>query len=364
MRVLNVVGARPNFMKMAPLVEAMKFSATIEPILLHTGQHYDRNMSGDFFEQLGLPEPDIHLGIGSGSDVWQTAQIMLALESELAHVNPDLVLVVGDVSSTLAAALVAAKRKVPVAHVEAGLRSFDRKMPEELNRRLTDAISDLLFTTCRDAGKNLIAEGIDPVKIHFVGNLMAQTLLAQLERAKESAIRTELGLASKAYGLVTLHRPSNVDDPTVLHDLIQVLGRIAHELPLVFPLHPRTAASLDSFGLRAELSEELLVVPPLPYREMLNLMANAEIVLTDSGGMQEETTVLGVPCLTLRENTERPITVSEGTNCLVGSKPENVWRAFRQLVHNDADLERVPKYWDPHVADRIIAVIESSVGGA
>ncbi len=363
--VLCVVGARPNFMKIAPIMDA--FAAGPEPLparLIHTGQHYDHSMKDAFFEQLGVPEPDVDLGVGSASHAVQTAEIMKRFEPVLDAERPAAVLVVGDVNSTIACALVAVKKGVPVVHVEAGLRSFDRGMPEEINRVLTDQISDLLFTTEADALDNLRREGIDASRVHFVGNVMIDTLRRNLERA-ESAARTlasigngELFQGDAGYGLVTLHRPSNVDDPLVLRHLLETLRGISGQLPLVFPMHPRTLARVRAAGL-----EELLDTPriarlePLGYLQMLGLMAGARLVLTDSGGIQEETTALGVPCVTLRENTERPITVTQGTNTVVGTDGRRIRQVVRETLEGGGKVGRVPELWDGRAAQRIREVM-------
>ncbi len=358
MKILNVVGARPNFMKVAPLLREMHRYPAIAPVLVHTGQHYDEEMSRVFFDDLGLPRPDVDLGVGSGTHAWQTAQVMLRFEPVLELARPDLVIVVGDVNSTLACTLVAAKSRIPVAHVEAGLRSFDRSMPEELNRLLTDALADLLFTTSEDANENLRREGIPDDRIHFVGNVMVDTLLHHRARAEHSSIRQTLRLAGRDYALVTLHRPSNVDDPDVLLGLLEVFCEIGRHLPVVFPAHPRTVERIRSFGLAGRLDQSgVRVVDPLGYVDFLHLEAHARLVLTDSGGMQEETTVLGVPCLTLRHNTERPVTVTEGTNTVVGTDPVRIVAEVERILARDRPPGRTPRLWDGHAAERILAVI-------
>lgn len=348
LKILHVVGARPNFMKVAPIMREMaKYPQEFEQLLVHTGQHYNDNMSKVFFEELELPQPDIYLGVGSGSHAEQTARVMLAFEPVLKEHRPDLVVVVGDVNSTLACALVCAKLGVPVAHVEAGLRSFYRTMPEEINRVLTDQIADLLFTTERDADENLRREGVPEEKIHFVGNVMIDTLLRHRERALTLDVLGKYGLRPQGYALLTLHRPSNVDVPEVLSGILDALAEIQARLPILFPAHPRTVRRVQEFGFEGRLAlwnthdstglapssdystglaamPNLRLTEPLGYLEFLNLMANARLVLTDSGGIQEETTILGVPCLTLRENTERPVTVTQGTNTVVGSDPQRI----------------------------------------
>jgi UDP-N-acetylglucosamine 2-epimerase (non-hydrolysing) len=358
-RILNVVGARPNLMKIAPLVDEMARHAAIEQLLLHTGQHYDRNMSQVFFTELGLPEPDAYLGVGSGSHAWQTAQVMIGFERACQEYRPDLVVVVGDVNSTLACAVTATKLWIPVAHVEAGLRSFDRRMPEEINRVVTDALSDFLFTTSRDADENLEREGVNPAKIHFVGNVMIDTLLRHREQAAQSDVLDRLGLSPRGYALMTLHRPSNVDDPTTLRGICSALEVIQTRLPIVFPIHPRTRKNLQDFGLAGQVESMagLISTEPLGYLDFLCLMDHARLVLTDSGGIQEETTILGVPCLTLRENTERPVTVSEGTNQVIGSSPERIVEASLAIMAGGGKAGRVPELWDGHAAERIVQVI-------
>jgi UDP-N-acetylglucosamine 2-epimerase (non-hydrolysing) len=359
MKILNVVGARPNLMKIAPLVTEMARHAEIEQLLLHTGQHYDHTMSRIFFEELSLPEPDVYLGVGSGSHAWQTAQVMIGFEEMCQEFEPDLVVVVGDVNSTLACAVTAAKLWIAVAHVEAGLRSFDRRMPEEINRIVTDALSDFLFTTSRDADANLVREGIDPAKIHFVGNVMIDTLLQHRQRAAQSGVLARLGLAPRGYALMTLHRPSNVDDPATLRGIISALEVIQARLPLVFPIHPRTRKNLEAFDLAGRVASMagLILTEPLGYLDFLCLMDHARLVLTDSGGVQEETTILGVPCLTLRENTERPVTVVEGSNEVIGSDPERIVQTSLAALEGQGKQGRVPALWDGHAAERIVRVI-------
>lgn len=370
--ILCVVGARPNFMKIAPIMVALR--ATPSPLparLLHTGQHYDAAMKAAFFTQLGIPEPDIDLGVGSGSHALQTAEIMKRVEPVLDAERPAALLVVGDVNSTIACALVAAKKGVPVMHVEAGLRSFDRTMPEEINRVLTDQISDLLFTTERDAQRNLAREGIDERRIHFVGNVMIDTLLGHLpqavppERTLTGADAATFLCGANGYALVTLHRPANVDDAAVLERLLRVLRRASEALPIVFPIHPRTKQRIDAAGLSALLATpRIRCLPPLGYLEMLGLMAKARAVLTDSGGIQEETTALGIPCLTLRENTERPITVEQGTNTIVGTDPARIEPVLQDLLAGRSKASRIPELWDGKAARRIAAVLRDWLHGA
>ena len=348
-QVLCVAGARPNFMKIAPVMAALAETG-IAAQLLHTGQHYDAAMSDSFFADLGIPRPDHHLEVGSGSHAVQTAEVMKRFEPVLESVQPQAVLVVGDVNSTIACALVAAKRGVKVIHVEAGLRSYDRGMPEEINRVLTDQISDLLFITEKSALANLQREGIDPARVEFVGNVMIDTLYRNLEHAVPAS--KTLGSARAEYAVLTLHRPSNVDDPETLAALLDVVREINRSVPVVVPMHPRTRGNIEKFCLTAKL-DGLHILPPVGYLEMLGLMRDAKLVLTDSGGIQEETTALGVPCLTLRENTERPITITEGTNTLVGPNPDAIRAAFNELMSNGGKAGRIPEYWDGRAAMRI-----------
>jgi UDP-N-acetylglucosamine 2-epimerase (non-hydrolysing) len=351
-KILNVVGARPNFMKMAPIVAALGRRGEAEQVLVHTGQHYDEAMSASFFRDLEMPEPDVNLSVGSGTHAEQTARVMLAFEPVLLAHRPDWVVVVGDVNSTLACALVASKLGVKVAHVEAGLRSGDWAMPEEVNRVLTDRLSDLLLTPSADADENLRREGLPEDRIVRVGNVMIDTLFRQLERSRASRVLEELELTPREFAVVTLHRPSNVDDPGALRRIASALGEVAARLPVVFPAHPRTQARLREFGV--ELPGGVRVIPPLGYLDFLGLWSSARLVLTDSGGLQEETTALGVPCLTLRENTERPVTVTEGTNRVVGSDPARiVGTAAEILAGSGASAGRVPELWDGRAAERI-----------
>jgi len=360
MKVINVVGARPNFMKAAPVVEEMKRrSKEFAPLLVHTGQHYDREMSEAFFRDLSLPEPDVYLGVGSGSHAEQTAAVMTSFEPVLLRERPGWVVVVGDVNSTLACALVAVKLGVRVAHVEAGLRSRDRTMPEEINRILTDQLADLLLTPSEDADRNLLAEGIPSTRIRFVGNVMIDSLFAQLKRAEGSRVREELGLAGTDYAVLTLHRPSNVDERATFERILCALEEIARRLPIIFPAHPRTRARLKEFAFeeRVEGNTNLRLVEPLGYLDFLRLYSGARLVLTDSGGIQEETTALGIACLTLRENTERPITVEMGTNRIVGTSTERIVSSALEALDRDgsrADAVRLPPLWDGHTAPRIL----------
>ena len=356
-RLLAVAGARPNFMKIAPLMkELAKRSDRFEPILVHTGQHYDQAMSESFFRDLEIPEPDVNLGVGSGSHGEQTAQVLVAIEKLLIERKPDVVLVVGDVNSTVAATLAAVKLHIPVAHVEAGLRSWDRSMPEEINRVLTDAVSDWLFTTEPSAETNLLREGVPGEKIHFVGNVMIDTLLAHRERARHLDTLERLGLKARGYAVLTLHRPSNVDSPDQLRRLFGVLSRLGDRLPVVFPVHPRTANAIKN-NLQGERLN-LHMTEPLGYLEFLRLLMDAQMVLTDSGGIQEETTALGVPCLTLRASTERPVTVSEGTNTIVGTDPKAIEVAIEKQLASPSESGRRPALWDGQAAVRIVDILE------
>lgn len=353
--VLNVVGARPNFMKIGPVIAGLRAAGLAAP-LLHTGQHYDAAMNDRIFADLGLPHPDVNLGVGSGSHAVQTAEVMRGFEPVLDEMKPDAVLVVGDVNSTLACALVAAKKGIKVVHVEAGLRSYDRAMPEEINRVLTDQLSDFLFTTEREAEANLSREGIDPARVFFVGNVMIDTLLANVARAVPAG--DTLGDLAGGYALVTLHRPSNVDDPMVLARLAGCLLEMSKRLPVVFPAHPRTLARLNAAGLRAGLEAAgVRLLPPQGYLEILGLMRAAKVVVTDSGGLQEETTALGVPCLTVRENTERPITIAEGTNTLVGTDADAIMAAFADVLATGGKAGRIPELWDGKAGLRIGAIL-------
>ncbi len=354
MKIINVCGARPNFMKIAPLMRAYAKRPEIEALLVHTGQHYDAAMSKAFFDDLHIPRPDINLEVGSASHAVQTALIMQRFEPVVLEHQPDAVLVVGDVNSTIACGLVAAKLHVPLVHVEAGLRSFDRTMPEEINRLLTDAISDLLFVTEPSGEQNLENEGVDSSKIHVVGNVMIDTLLSHRALADQSDVLTRLGLAEKQYGALTLHRPANVDDPAVFGGILDALDEIQQDVALVFPVHPRTRNNIQKHGLlpRMEQMPNVRLVDPLGYLDFLKLMSHARLMLTDSGGIQEETTVLGVPCLTLRRNTERPVTVAQGTNQVVGTDPAEILKAYRRIKKGEVK-PRTPALWDGQAAERI-----------
>ena len=358
LRIIVIAGARPNFMKVAPIIHAANGVPRIQLLLVHTGQHYDDHMSAQFFRDLQIPHPDLHLEVGSASHAVQTARVMTAFDKTLDEHAADLVLVVGDVNSTLGCALVAVKRGVPVAHVEAGLRSRDRRMPEEINRILTDQISDFLFTTERDAAGNLEAEGIAADKIFFVGNVMIDTLVRNRTAARQrSTVLTRLGLAPREYAACTLHRPSNVDTPVDAQRTLDAVSALAKRLKVVLPLHPRSSGKLKEFGLFEAFRQHAHVVEPLGYLDFLALIDNARLVLTDSGGIQEETTVLGVPCLTFRENTERPITVTHGTNRVVGLDPRRVAVEVDAILAAGEVTPRVPELWDGHAAERIVETL-------
>ena len=356
--ILCVVGARPNFMKIAPIMKALRAGpAPIDAKIVHTGQHYDQAMNTQFFSDLGIPHPDINLEVGSGSHAVQTAEIMRRFEPVLDQEQPAAILVVGDVNSTIACALVAAKKGVAVIHVEAGLRSFDRGMPEEINRVLTDQISDLLYITERAALVNLTREGVSPERVQFVGNVMIDTLHHNLKNAVPAA-QTLAGAGMdfrQGFGVLTLHRPSNVDQEESLRGLLETVSQISQRLPIAFPLHPRTKGRIEHFGLESLLTEgRIFTLPPMGYLHMLGLMREAKMVLTDSGGIQEETTALGVPCITLRDNTERPITVDEGTNIIVGQSREKILAAAEEIFTTGGKAGRIPEYWDGHAAERIV----------
>ncbi len=357
MKILHVVGARPNFPKVAPLMSAIGNDASMaEQLLVHTGQHYDYNMSRVFFEELDLPEPDSYLGVGPGSHADQTARVMLAFEPVVQKMTPDIVVVVGDVNSTLACALVCAKLGIKVAHVESGLRSRDRTMPEEINRILTDQIADLLFTPSRDADENLRGEGIPAEKIHFVGNVMIDTLVRMLPIANQKPVLSDFGLQQDEYALVTLHRPVNVDHPKVLFGIMSALVEVSMSIPVIFPVHPRTRRNIEAIG-QISPNSGLRLLEPLGYLDFLSLEQGARFVITDSGGVQEETTFLGVPCLTVRPNTERPITLTEGTNRLVTNKKEDILKAVEESSsRKTTDIKR-PEFWDGKASGRIARVL-------
>ena len=354
MSIISVVGARPNFMKMAPVISASK-DYGLSNYLVHTGQHYDDNMSRVFFEELGLPEPDKFLGVGSGSHASQTAKILIEFEKECLQRKPSLIIVAGDVNSTLACALVAAKLNIPVAHVEAGLRSFDNTMPEEINRILTDRISELLFTSEGSGTKNLLNEGVPKEKIHFVGNCMIDSVTKFIPLAKEMAPWSEYGLNRNDYCLITLHRPSNVDSRKDIVKIVTMLNRMSEKIHIVFPVHPRTQKSIKNCSIT--LSDNIRLLNPLPYIEFLGLMSNAKLVVTDSGGIQEETTYLNIQCLTIRNNTERPVTVEAGTNHLVGTDPEKVMSVFHRILNGTIKKGHTPQKWDGKAGQRIAEII-------
>lgn len=363
MKILNVVGARPNFMKMAPIIEAMnRHPESIEHILVHTGQHYDEKMSKAFFDDLGMPKPDIDLNVGSGSHAEQTARIIVAFEKVCLAQKPDLVIVVGDVNSTMACTITAKKLGIRVAHVEAGLRSRDMSMPEEINRLCTDVLCDYLFTTDRFANENLKAEGVPTEKIFFVGNVMIDTLLKHKVLAEGLPLIGKWGLEPRKFAVLTLHRPSNVDNPETLKGILEALAEIAQEIPIIFPIHPRTRKRVEQFGLSHffTIGQEVKgfwPTDPIGYLEFLHINLNAKMVLTDSGGLQEETTVLGVPCITMRHNTERPITCTEGTNMLIGSDPQRIREAAKAVLSGEVKGSRVPEKWDGRAAERIVEVL-------
>lgn len=353
MKLLHVVGARPNYMKIAPIITRAAHYDCFSQVLVHTGQHYDAKMSDIFFNELELPTPDYYLGVGSGSHAQQTAKIMMAFEPVITSEKPDLVFVAGDVNSTIACALVAVKLGVPIAHVEAGLRSFDWTMPEEINRILTDRISTILFTPSHDANENLIAEGVDPSKIVFVGNVMIDTLVRLLPQTEErwASLQTKLDLSS--YILVTLHRPSNVDSPKQLKEILEALQVLSESYSIIFPVHPRTRQRIDSLGLQS--SNNFVLMEPLGYLDFLALERNASLVITDSGGVQEETTFLGIPCLTVRENTERPITISKGTNQLVNPSKLEILSAAWSIIASQPCLKvNEIEFWDGRASERIV----------
>ncbi len=360
-KLLSVVGARPNYMKVLPLVREFKKIQKFKHLLIHTGQHYDELLSDAFFKDLELPEPDFFLGVGSGSHAEQTAKVMVECEKVLLSEKPKAVIVVGDVNSTMAVAIVASKLEIPVAHVEAGLRSFDRSMPEEINRLVTDTLSSFLFTTSQDANENLVREGIPDDKISFVGNVMIDTLLLFRDRAEKSTIFSTLDLESQNYGLITLHRPSNVDRREPLSGILRAFDRLQREIPLVFAVHPRTRKMMRQFGLEEQIGgmKNLILTDPLGYLDFLKLTCHARLILTDSGGLQEESTFLRIPCLTLRENTERPITITQGTNRLVGNDPEKIIAESLDILRNGSKDESssVPDLWDGKAAERIAGIL-------
>jgi len=375
-RFFVVVGTRPNFVKAAPLMKELKENSKINPVLVHTGQHYDYEMSASFFKELDLPKPDIYLGIGSGTHSEQTGKIMIEFEKVCLREQPDLIIVVGDVNSTIACSIAASKLLIPVAHVESGLRSFDRTMPEEINRILTDQISDYLFTTCKDANENLIREGISQNKIFYVGNIMVDTLLSHLPKIYNSNILEMLGLkrneSMKKYAVLTLHRPANVDNSSILRGMLDALNSLSKKVVVIFPAHPRTIQMIQNFEMNEIINyrnkiasydfekekKVIFAIPPLGYHDFLCLMSKAALVLTDSGGIQEETTVLGIPCLTLRNNTERPVTVKEGTNVIVGNNPKKILKTALNVLKDVIREKKAPKYWDGKTAYRIVKILD------
>lgn len=363
MKIINVVGARPNFMKMAPIIEAMnRFPERIQHLLVHTGQHYDEKMSKSFFEDLGMPRPDIDLGVGSGSHAEQTGRVMVEFEKICLREKPDLVIVVGDVNSTMACTITAKKLGIKVAHVEAGLRSRDMDMPEEINRLCTDVLCDYLFTTDYLADENLKKEGVPLEKIFFVGNVMIDTLLKHKEMAAKLDVRNRLGLQQGEYATLTMHRPSNVDDKKTLHGILEALAEIAKQVPIIFPLHPRTRKMAEQFDLTRYFRNSgsiqgIWITEPMGYLDFLHLNMGAKMVLTDSGGLQEETTVLGVPCITMRYNTERPITCEAGTNVIVGNQPDKILAAAREVLNGNGRKGAVPEKWDGRAAERIVDIL-------
>ena len=359
MKILSVAGARPNFMKIAPLMEAFAAHPKIDPMLVHTGQHYDEKMSDLFFRQLGIPEPNINLGIGSGTHTVMTAEIMKMFEQVCLEHRPDAVLVVGDVNSTIACGLVAVKLGIQLIHVEAGLRSYDRGMPEEINRVLTDTISDYLFVTEPSGVENLKREGVASGKVFFVGNVMIDTLIKNKEKADASLILDELGIRKRDYAVLTMHRPSNVDNPEVFGRILDAIDHIQRDRVVVFPIHPRTRNNLSRLGLahRIDAMKNLRLLEPVGYLDFLKLMSEARLVLTDSGGIQEETTILKVPCITMRENTERPVTIDVGANQLVGTNPNKIIEAYDRVIHDDNFHPRIPELWDGQAAVRIAEIL-------
>ncbi len=359
MKIIHVAGARPNFMKIAPIMKELDTYSEHDQLLVHTGQHYDANMSQVFFDDLGMRTPDIHLNIGSGSHAQQTAAVMIAFEKVCIEHKPDAVLVVGDVNSTVAASLVCAKLWIPCVHVEAGLRSRDLKMPEEINRLVTDRLADLLLTPSPDGDENLLAEGVAAEKILCVGNIMIDTLLDNCSRAQQQHPVSQWQVKPDEYAVLTLHRPSNVDDPETFGQIIAAIQELSANIPMVFPVHPRTRSKLESFALDTKLIQTpgVKIIEPLGYLPFMSLTSQAKLVLTDSGGLQEETTALGIPCITIRENTERPITVSEGTNVLTGANPQHIIAEAKQVLEGNKKKGSVPKLWDGKTAQRIVAAL-------
>jgi len=359
MKILNVVGARPNFIKIAPIIEEMKKYPQINSVLVHTGQHYDNEMSNIFFKDLTLPTPDSYLRVGSGTHAAQTAKIMIKFEKVVVKENPDLILVVGDVNSTLACTLVGVKLNIPIAHVEAGLRSFDRTMPEEINRLVTDSLATYLFTTCKDANKNLEREGIPEEKIFFVGNVMIDTLLKYKEKAMLSNLLNKLNLKEKNFTILTLHRPSNVDNENNLINILEALNEIQQSIKIIYPIHPRTKKRIKEFNLEDKIQnmKNVILTGPIGYIDFLSLVIHSKFVMTDSGGLQEETTFLNIPCLTLRENTERAITTEIGTNLIVGIDPERIIKESMNILNGNKKVGKIPPLWDGKASERIVKIL-------
>jgi UDP-N-acetylglucosamine 2-epimerase (non-hydrolysing) len=359
MKIISVVGARPNFVKIAPIISEFKKHEKIEHLLVHTGQHYDKNMSDVFFHQLGIPEPDINLGVGSGTHAEQTGRIMMEFENIIAKEKPDLVIVVGDVNSTIACSITAKKCGVKVAHIEAGLRSFDWTMPEEINRIVTDRISDMLFVTEKSGIENLRKEGVPEGKIFFVGNVMIDSLYQNLPKIRQSEAIKKFGLKPKEFCIATIHRPNNVDTKESLKEVMDIIEKVQEKLKFVLPLHPRTKKNAERFGLLDRLSKmkNLILLEPLPYLEFLNLVLNSKFVLTDSGGIQEETTFMQVPCITMRPNTERPVTIDEGTNILIGNDKERLFKEVDNIMLGKIKKGKIPELWDGKTSERIVDVI-------
>ena len=356
--IVHVVGARPNYMKIAPLMEALKGAPGIKQLLVNTGQHYDEAMSKSFLRELSLPAPDRNLEVGSASHAVQTAKVMIGFEQVCLADQPDLVVVAGDVNSTMAASLVAAKLMIPIAHLEAGLRSFDPTMPEEVNRIVTDRLADLLLTPSADGDENLLKEGVPASKIHLVGNIMIDTLMRHLPIATLDRIADRVPVKDKAYGVLTLHRPSNVDDPVVLRRILVAIADVAKQMPVVFPVHPRTRQRLATFGVD-DLLTNVTLTEPMGYIDFLSLTSHARIILSDSGGLQEESTALGIPCLTLRENTERPVTITHGTNRLVGTQTAAILAGFEEAMATEHEPHRRPPLWDGHTAGRVAVILQN-----
>lgn len=363
MKIACVVGARPNFMKIAPILEEMKAYPNLKPLLIHTGQHYDYTMSQVFFDELDIPKPDVFLNVGSGTHAVQTAKIMIEFDKVIAEHKPDMVLVVGDVNSTLACSLVSSKLWIPIVHVEAGIRSYDRTMPEEINRVLTDVISDYLMTPTEDANKNLAKEGISQEKVILVGDVMIDTLIKYKDKAISASrgIMQELGLEKASYIIMTLHRPSNVDIKENFAGILEALWEIQKHIKIVFPIHPRTKNRISKFGFSDKVSQmkNLIILEPLGYLKFMGLMINSKFALTDSGGMQTESTVINIPCLTMRENTERPETIREGTNTLVGNDTQTIISESMKILEGKGKKGTYPKIWDGHTARRIAEIINS-----